>query len=138
VGDDGVLLGAGARGGAGGEHQQSRPAAGAFAVDDLHALAQAALGQQPVGLASGLEGTRDAAGQVDRDDVPAGLDQRLPDREEVADRGLGGRRQFGVGAQALVESVEAAHLELSLSADLRSVALPAHIQADLVNAFAVR
>ena len=67
-----------------------------------------------VRLAGGLAGARDAAGEVDRDDVLAGLDQRLPHGEEVADRGLGGGGQLGVAAQPLVEGVEAVHLELAL------------------------
>ena len=99
---------------AGGEHQQADAAAGGFAVDHLDAVAEAALDEQPVRLARRLAGARDAAREVDRDDVLAGLDQRLPDGQEVADRGLRGGRQFGVRAQALVEGVEAVHLELSL------------------------
>ena len=83
-------------------------------------------------LAGGLEGAGDPARQVDRDDVLPGLEQRLPDGEEVADRGLGGGRQFGVGAQALVEGVEAVHLELA-----HGLAAPADVQADLVDALLV-
>ena len=111
------------------QQQQAGPAAAAFAVDHLDALAEAALAEQPVGLARGLEGPRDAAGEVDRDDVAAGLEQRLPDGEEVADRRLRGGREFGVGAQPLVEGVEAVHLQLALG-----LALPADVQADLMDA----
>ena len=69
-----------------------------FAVDHLDALAVAALGEQLAGLARCLERARDAAGEMDRDDVVAAVDQRLPDGQEVADRRLGGGRQLGVGA----------------------------------------
>ncbi len=130
---DGVLVGARASGGGGGEHQQPHPAAGGFRVQDLDAIAQATLCEQPVRLVGGLAGARDAAGEVDRDDILAGLDQGLPGGEEVADRGLGGGRQFGVAAQALVEAVEALHFELALG-----LALPAHVQADLMDALTVR
>src|SRR6202040_3467227 len=78
-------------------------------------------------------GTGDPAGKVDRDDLMPGIEQRLPDREEVADRGLGGRRQFGITAQTLVEGVEAVHLKLTLR-----LTLPAHIQAHLMDALVVR
>src|SRR5439155_108053 len=78
--------------------------------------ALAALGQQRVRLARGLVRSRDAAREVDRHDVAAGLDQGLPHRQEIADRGLRGGRQLGVAAQALVEAVEAVHLELALAA----------------------
>ena len=73
------------------------------------------------------------AGEVHRDDVLPVLQQRLPYREEVPDRGLGGGGQVGVGAQALIEGVEALHLALALF-----VIAPPHVQADLVDAFAVR
>jgi len=43
-------------------------------------------------------------------------------REEVADRGLRGGRQFGIAAQARVEGVEALELELALVADVRRIA----------------
>ena len=121
-----------ARGSACRQRQQPGAAAGAFAVDHRDAFAQAALGQQRVRLARSLVGSRDAAREVDRHDVAAGLDQGLPHRQEIADRGLRGGRQLGVAAQALVEAVEAVHLELALAA-----LLPADVQAHLVDAFAV-
>ena len=67
-------------------------------------LAALAFVDQPLaGLAGGLEGAGDAGGDVDRDDLAAGVEQRLVDGEEVADRGLrGGRAALG-GAQPLVE-----------------------------------
>src|SRR6185437_2246920 len=68
-----------------------------------------------------------------RDYVVTLLEQRLPHGEEVTDRGLGGRGELGIVAQALVEGVEARHLELAFR-----FPLPAHVQADLVDAFARR
>ena len=47
------------------------------------------------GLLGRADGARHAAREVDRDDVVAGVEQRLIDREEVADRRLRGRRQVG-------------------------------------------
>ena len=71
----------------------------------------------------------DLAAEVDRDDVVAGLDERLVDLEEVADRRLRGRRQVAAGAQALVERVEAAHVRLALER-----AAVVDVEADLVQA----
>ena len=101
-------------GGSGGEREQAHPAAGGFAVDHLHAIAEAALGEQPMCLAGSLAGTGYASGEVDRDDVLAVLEQWLPDGEEVADRGLRGGGQLGIAAQPLVEALEAVHLQLAL------------------------
>ena len=86
--DHGGPVGPGARGGGGGEQQQAEAAAGRFPVDHLHALPEPALGQQAVGLVGRLAGARDAARKVDGDDVPAGVEQRFPHGEEVADRRL--------------------------------------------------
>ena len=84
------------------------PAAGAARVDDLdRAAARRARRARPRPGAR-TRGAGDAAGEVDRDDVVAGLEQRLVDREEVADRRLRGRRQRRCRAQALVERVEVA------------------------------
>ena len=126
--DDGVFVASRLRRGAGGQDQHACPPAAGFAVDHGDPLAQAALGQQRVRLPGGLGRSRDAPGEVDRDDVPALLDQRLPDGQEVSDRGLRGARQFRVGAQPLVEGVEALHLELALG-----LAGPADVEADLVD-----
>src|ERR1700678_4440672 len=84
-------------------------------------------------LAGSLTGAGDASGEVDRDDVPAVVEKWLPDGEEVADRGLGGGGQLGIPAQALVEGVEPVHLQLALG-----FALPADVQADLMDFLAIR
>jgi hypothetical protein len=65
-------------------------------------------------LAGRLEGAGDAGGDVDRDDLPAFVQQRFVDLEEVADRGLRGRRPAFGGAQPLVEGVEVGDLRLPL------------------------
>ena len=83
-----VTVGARARRGAGGEHEQTGAAAAAFGVEHLDAVSETALAEQRVRLPRGLDGSGDPAGEVDRDDVVAGLEQRLPDGEEVADRRL--------------------------------------------------
>src|ERR1700677_2680131 len=86
-----------------------------------------------MGLAGGVTGAGDAAGEVDGDDVPAFVQQRLPDREEIADRGLRGRGQLGIAAQAVVEGLEVVHLQLAFG-----LALPADVEADLVDFLTVR
>ena len=53
---------------------------------------------------------------VDRDDLAAGFEQRLVDGDEVADRGLRGRRAALGGAQPLVEVGEIGDLGLGLLA----------------------
>ena len=63
-----------------------------------------------------LEGAGDAGRDVDRDDLATGVEQRLVDGDEVADRGLrGGRAALG-GAQPLVEVGEVGDLGLGLLA----------------------
>jgi hypothetical protein len=69
---------------------------------------------------------------VDGDDVVAGLEQRFPQFQEVADRRLGGRGQFRVGGQPPVEAVEAVHVQLALA-----LALPAHVETGLADALGV-
>ena len=111
-----------------GERQHPQPSAAGFAVDHLDPIALATLHEQPVGLPRGLDRSRDPARQVHRDDIVPGIQQRLPNLQEVADRGLRGGRHFGVVAQPLVEGVEPLHVELP-----HGLPLPAHVQADLVD-----
>ena len=47
----------------------------------------------------GADGARHAAREVDRDDLVAGVEQRLVDLEEVADRRLRRGRQLGLGSE---------------------------------------
>ncbi len=59
-----------------------------------------------------------------RHDFATLIEQRLPDRQEVADRGLRGGRQFAVAREALVKRAVAVKLGLALH-----VAGPAAVQA---------
>ena len=70
----------------------------------MDSLAAPALVDEPLaGLVGRLEGAGDPGGDVDRDDLPTGVEQWLVDRDEVADRWLrGGGAALG-GTQALVE-----------------------------------
>src|ERR1700735_2459820 len=86
-----------------------------------------------MGLARGFASARDASRQVDRDDVLAFVEQRLPYGQEVADRRLRCRGQVRVGAQAFVERVKRLQVDLALG-----VVLPTDVQADLADAFFVR
>src|SRR6202012_5598362 len=90
-------------------------AAGHLGVVEVDALAVPALVDQPLArLVGGLEGARDRRGDVDRDDLLARVEQRLPDGEEVTDRGLRGGRPVGRLAQAAVEVVVVGDVELTL------------------------
>ena len=93
AGEDRVDVAAGARGRGGGEHDATEAAARGLGVDDLDPAVAAALVEQRLGLRRGADRARDPAGQVDRDDVAAGREQRLVGGDEVADRRLRGRRQ---------------------------------------------
>ena len=76
-----------------GEDQHAHPAAARAAVDDVDALAAAALVDQALPrLLRRFVGSRDRRGEMDRDDVAAGVEQRRVDLDEVADRGLRRRR----------------------------------------------
>src|SRR3954452_6775821 len=72
-----------------------------------------AAGQLGGRLARGLDGARDAGGDVDRDDIAAGGEKRLVDRGEVADRRLRGRRDARSGAQVVVEARVVVDVELA-------------------------
>ena len=90
-------LSAPARGGRGGrEHEQPSAAAGRFAVDHLDPLAEAALGEQRLGPGAAASKVPEMppARWIETMSWPA-VEQRLADRQEVADRGLGGGRQLG-------------------------------------------
>ena len=79
----------------GGDHHQpvpgGRPCA-EFEHDDPARL-DAALHERVARLLGRAHRARDPAGEVDRDDVVAALEQRLVDGEEVADRRLRRARQ---------------------------------------------
>ena len=88
------------------ERAEAHPAAGRPRVEEVDPLAALALVDQPLaGLARGLEGPRDARGDVDRGDFPAGVEQRLVDGDEVPDRGLRGRRAPSEARKLLEEAV---------------------------------
>ena len=72
---------------------QPRPPQAVAASSTAIRPASPALVEQRLGLRGRADGAGDAAGEVDRDDVVAGRQQRLVDGEEVADRRLRGRRQ---------------------------------------------
>ncbi len=72
---------------------------------------------------------RHAARQMDRNDVFAAIEDRLVDREEVADRGLRGRGQLLGRAEPPVVRVVVGDLGLALG-----LALPVHVQTDLLDA----
>ena len=80
------LAASGARDRGGGQHHHPQRAAGEPRVDDLDA--RTGPGELGGRLARGLDRARDAAGDVDRDDVASVAHQGLVDGEEVADRGL--------------------------------------------------
>ena len=94
-----------------GEAEARRAAA---RVEHRDAFAQAALGELLARLQRGVVRARHRAREVDRDDVAAGVEQRLVGGEEVADRRLRRRRHVGRGPQALVERVEVRDLALAL------------------------
>ena len=94
----GGAVGSVARRRGGREHHQTLAAAGGPGVDHVHALGPVA--ELLAGLLGRADGARHPAGEVDRDDVVAGVEQRLVDREEVADRRLRGGRQVGVRSRS--------------------------------------
>ena len=114
----------------GAEHGQAHAAGRRARVHDADPLAALVLVDQPLArLVRGLEGAGDPGGDVDRDDFLAGVEQRLVDGEEVADRGLrGGGAAFG-GAQPLVEAGEIGDIELALL-----LAVDGDVEADPLDA----
>ena len=123
---DGVGVAARRRRGRGAEHAEAHAAGRRARVHDVDPLAALAFVDQPLArLVGGLEGAGDAGRDVDRDDLLAGVEQRLVDGDEVADRGLrGGRAALG-GAQALVEGGVVGDLGLALL-----VAVDRDVEAD--------
>ncbi len=101
------------RGRRGGQGAEAHPAGRRARVEDVDALPALALVDEALaGLVGGLAGAGDAGRDVDRDDLAPGLEQRLVDGDEVADRGLrGGRAALG-GAQPLEEPAVVADLGL--------------------------
>ena len=130
---DRVRVGAAAGGARRRQRDQAEPSARGLRVQDADPLAAPALLLEGLlGLDGRLEGARDARRDVDRDDVAAGVQQRLPDLDEVADRGLRGGGQLGGGAQVLVVVVEAVELRLALLA-----AAPVDVETDQVQVVGV-
>ena len=121
AGDDRLGVAAGRGRGGGAERAEAHPAGRRARVEDADPLAALVFVDEPLaGLAGGLEGAGDAGRDMDRDDLAAGVEQRLVDGDEVADRGLrGGRAALG-GAQALVEGGEVGDLGLASAARRRS------------------
>ena len=78
-------------------------------------------------------GAGDAAREVDREDVVAGLEQRLVDREEVADRRLRRARQRRRRAHVVVERVVVGEIALAVGPPV-----PVHVQGDEVQPVALR
>ena len=112
----------------GGDHQAPQAARAGLAVDNLHATRMSVLGHDRGRLARALAGSRQAAGEVDGDDVASSADQRLKAGEKVPDRRLRGRRQLRRSAQACVKGIEVVVLVLG-----PKVTVPADVQADLVD-----
>jgi hypothetical protein len=111
------------------EDEHPHPTAAGAAVDHMDALASAALVDQPLaGLRRRLVGAGDPGCEMDRDDRPAGVEERPVDLDEVADRRLRGRRSLVARPQPLEER--------SVVADLALLALLAgdrHVEADLLH-----
>src|SRR5215217_6878857 len=111
----------------GGDRDQADWGAARERVDHLHpAVLDAALHERVAGLLGGSHSARDATRDVHGDDVPAVLEQRLVDLEEVTDRGLRRARQLRGGAQAVVEGVVVGDVALALRA-----AVPVDVERDL-------
>ena len=123
------LVGARARRGARGEHAAAEAAAGRFAVDHLDALAEAALGEQrrAPGAPPRTVPEMPPARWIETTSWPASSSGSQTARKSPID-GCEVVGSSGSRAQALVEGVEAVHLELALG-----LALPADVQADLVD-----
>ena len=117
-------VGASASGGRGREHHQPLAAAGAGRIDHVHPLG--ALAELFASLLGRSHRARHPAREMDRDDVIAGVEERLVDRQEVADRGLRGGRQLRGRAEPPVVGVVVGDLALALG-----LARPVHVQADL-------
>ena len=126
---DGLGIAARARGHRRGQDDQPLAAAAALRVEHGHALG--AVAELLARLARGLDGARDAAGEVDRDDVAARVEQRLPDGEELADRRLTRRGQCAHVTQALVVGVEIDDVALE-----QVLAVAVHVQGDLLDSVA--
>ena len=117
-------------GGRGAERAEAHAAGGRARVQHVDPLAALVFLDQPLArLVGGLEGAGDAGRDVDRDDFPAGVEQRLVDLEEVADRGLRGGRPALRGAQPLVEGVEVGDVRLALL-----LAVDRDVEADRLDA----
>ena len=116
----------GARRRARGQHDESLAAAGAQRVDHVDAARQ--LAEMVARLLGRAHGARHPAGEMDRDDLVAGVDERLVDGEEVADRGLGGGGEALEVAQTLVIGVVVGDVELA-----QRLILEVHVEADLVD-----
>src|SRR5258705_7329915 len=126
---DGVDVAATSGRGRTGERHHRDRAARAARVDHLDAPLGLAVREVRRRLARGLDGPRDAAGDVHGDDVASLLDQRLVDRQAFPDRRLRGGWRGRRGPQALVERVEVGHVALALVAVAR-----VDVERDLVHA----
>ena len=88
------------------QHQAAEAARAGLPVVHLDAARAARLGEHPRRFAGARAGAREPAGDVDRDHVATGADERLIDLEEVAHRRLRGGGQLRRVVQARVEGVE--------------------------------
>ena len=113
-----------------GKRAEPHPAAGRARVVDVDPLAALALGYQSLaGLPGRLERARDSRGNMDRGDFATGVEQRLVDLDEIADRRLRGGRGSLRGAQLLVEGGVVADLGLR-----PLVAVDRDVEADQLDA----
>ena len=110
-------------------HPEAAARRGRVEHDDALGL-DAALDELVAGLLRGHHVPEMPAGGGSRR-CRAGLEQRLVDAEEVADRGLRGRRQLRRAAEPLVEVVEVGDVGLA-----RRRALEGDVERDLVDAVA--
>ena len=111
------------------QHQALGPAR-RLGVDHVHALG--CLAELLPRLLRRVDGPGKPAGEMDRDDLVAGGDQRLVDREEVSDRGLRRGRQIWRRGERRVVRVVVRDRALTFGA-----AAPMDVEADLVEADAL-